>query len=87
MRNSDMNYVDILKKKILAFIESNCGLVEVIDFKEFLHDLPYDAISIEEMNKVMEEFEGVNGTIDFLLLDYSVEQILFYQSKNNSWFY
>lgn len=75
------NNQEILRKKISNFIDSGCGFLEVMELKQFLSDLPYDSMTIKEFNDVMEEFEGVNGTVDFLLLSYSVNQVLFYESQ------
>ena len=78
---SNKNNQELLREKISAFIDSGCGFLEVMELKQFLNDLSYDSITIKEFNDVMEEFEGANGTVDFLLLSYSVNQILFYESK------
>lgn len=58
-----------------------------MELKQFLSDLPYDSMTIKEFNDVMEEFEGVNGTVDFLLLSYSVNQAFFMKVRLNNLFY
>ena len=74
------NNVEILREKISAFIDSS-GFLEIMELKQFLNDLPYDSITVKDFDGVMEEFEGINTTVDFLLLKYSVDQCLFYESQ------
>lgn len=82
MNNTKPNNSKILREKIFAFIDSNGGFLEMIELKQVLNDLPYDGITIQEFEEVMDEFKGKNTTVEFLLLQYSVNQNLFYESQS-----
>lgn len=83
MNNTKSKNSEILRKKLSDFIDSGGGLLEIMELKQFLDNLPYGGVTVKEIEEISGEFEGVNSTIDFLLLDYLVDQILFYESKSN----
>ena len=84
MDNTKSNNSKTLKERISAFIDSDCGFLEMMELKQFLNDLPYDGMTIQEFEQVMNEFKGKNTTVEFLLLQYLVNQILFYESQSKS---
>ena len=83
MDSTKSNNSKILRERISAFIDSNDGFLEMMELKQFLNDLPYDVITTQEFEDVIDEFKGKNTTVEFLLLQYSVNQILFYESQSN----